>query len=304
MADQLTSRRMAFGTMLVMFSGIFWAAYAVVVKIGVDYGLSEIEINTARLVVSAVVIGAYLLARRRFFFRVSAGEIVILMSLGAIDYGVGGLLYIGSLRYIDAALAFLLVYTFPAMVTLISIFTGREKPRPSLLVAVVMTFVGVAMVLEVGLAVQGIKWLGVGMVLLSALIFSVYLVFCEGLMDRLSSAQISFLTLGAGGLLMLLLLPLSGLRTDVLLEPRNLSVLLFLSVFGTAISMILFFMGVRRIGAARASIVTTAEPVFAVLLAWLLLNETLSLLQLAGVALQVSGVLLVQLRTPAVEPGP
>jgi drug/metabolite transporter (DMT)-like permease len=295
---------MATGTMLVVLSGVLWSLYAIMVKIGVDNGLSETEMNTARLVVSAAVIGIYLLARSRFFFRISAGELIILILLGAADYGVGGLLYIGSLRHIDAALAFLLVYTFPAMVTLISVIIGREKLRPSLVLAVVLTFIGVAMVLEAGMAITGEQWIGVGMVLSAALILAVSLVFCEGLMDRLSASQISFVTHGSGGVLMLSLLPFVGLRPDILLEPRNLIVLIYISVFGTAISMILFYMGMKKIGAARASIVTTAEPVFVVLLAWMLLGETLSPVQIAGVAIQVSGVLLVQLRVPIIEPGP
>ncbi|HUX07391.1 MAG TPA: DMT family transporter [Acidobacteriota bacterium] len=299
-----TSRAAFLGTLFILMSGVCWASYTIVLKIAVDLGLSEIEINSIRLIVGAALIGVFLLVRGRFSFRISFKYLLLLLVLGALDYGLGGVLYVGSLRYIDASLAFLLVYTFPAFVVVVSIILGREKPTLPLFLAVVLTFVGVALVLEVGAAVEGEQWIGVIFVILSVLIFVAFVMICEGLMDRLSSSQITFLTLGAGGLSMLAFIPVVGVRAEMLFEPRNLAVLLFLAVIGTAFSMILFFMGIRRIGAARASIITTAEPVFVVLMAWLLLGETLSLLQMAGVALQLSGVLLVQLRAPHPEPGP
>ncbi len=304
MGETVTNRAGLYGTLFILLSGVCWASYTIVLKIGVDLGLSEVEINTVRLVVGAALIGVFLFVRGKFSFNVNLRYMLLLLVLGALDYGLGGVLYVGSLRYIDASLAFLLVYTFPAVVVVVSILLGREKPTLSLILAVVLTFVGVTLVLEVGGAVEGEQWIGVAFVLTSVLIFVAFMLICESLMDRLSSSQITFLTLGAGGLSMLAFIPFVGVRPEMLLEPRNLGVLLFLAVIGTAVSMILFFMGIRRIGAARASIITTAEPVFVVLMAWLLLGETLSLLQMAGVALQLTGVLLVQLRSPHPEPGP
>ena len=53
----------------------------------------------------------------------------------------------------------------------------------------------------------------------------------------------------------------------------------------TVIAMIAFFAGLKRVGPAVASIASTLEPVVTVVLAWIILGESLSAIQIAGGAL-------------------
>jgi drug/metabolite transporter (DMT)-like permease len=297
-------KRQTLGLSLVLLSGVCWALTAVMSKVGIELGLSEYEINTVRTLVAAAFLAFFVLFVRRTKFRISAAVLALVLLLGAIDFGLGGVLFIASLRHIDASMAFLLVYTYPAMVVLISVAIGREKPRPSTFAALVLTFIGVALVLEAGWAIESEAWIGIAFVAAAALIFSVYIVACEWLMDSLSSSQVAFLSLAGGGIAMLLVVPFSGFRMQLILQPRNLLVLALLAVVGTAFSMILFLMGMRHIGASRAAIFTTVEPVFVVLMAWMILGEVLSPVQMAGVLLQMSGLAISHLKAPAVEPGP
>jgi drug/metabolite transporter (DMT)-like permease len=55
-----------------------------------------------------------------------------------------------------------------------------------------------------------------------------------------------------------------------------------------------FYAGSFRIGAAQAALVSTVEPVYIVVLAWVVLGQTLAPLQLAGAALVLGGVLIAQ----------
>lgn len=68
--------------------------------------------------------------------------------------------------------------------------------------------------------------------------------------------------------------------------------LLFLGIFGTAITLVLFYAGVRRIGAARASVFINLVPVFAVALGVAILHEPLDASMIVGGALVVGGILL------------
>lgn len=69
--------------------------------------------------------------------------------------------------------------------------------------------------------------------------------------------------------------------------------LLFLGVPGTAIAFVWFSQGVRALGPARAAVFINLTPVFAVALAYLLLHEPLEWSSLAGGALVVAGVWLI-----------
>jgi drug/metabolite transporter (DMT)-like permease len=78
--------------------------------------------------------------------------------------------------------------------------------------------------------------------------------------------------------------------------------LAFVAVFGTAIGLVLFYDGVRRIGPARTSVFINLVPVFAVALGVLLLGEALELSMLAGGALVIGGIFL--LNRPQPRRGP
>ena len=73
---------------------------------------------------------------------------------------------------------------------------------------------------------------------------------------------------------------------------RAWTAIVFIAIFGTAIGLVLFYDGVRRIGAARTSVFINLVPVFAVALGVLLLNEPLENSMLAGGALVIGGILL------------
>ena len=55
-----------------------------------------------------------------------------------------------------------------------------------------------------------------------------------------------------------------------------------------------FLAGTRRIGAARAALLSTVEPVYTIILASILLGETLAPVQLVGSALVIAGVILAE----------
>ena len=65
-------------------------------------------------------------------------------------------------------------------------------------------------------------------------------------------------------------------------------------IVSTAIALQAFYAGARRIGAAQASLVSTVEPIYTIILAALLFGERLTPIQLAGGALVIVGVLIAQ----------
>ena len=67
----------------------------------------------------------------------------------------------------------------------------------------------------------------------------------------------------------------------------------------TVMPIVLFMAGLARVGPSTASIASTIEPPFTVALAWIVFGETLGPLQLAGGALVLSAVVLLQLRGSA-----
>jgi drug/metabolite transporter (DMT)-like permease len=78
--------------------------------------------------------------------------------------------------------------------------------------------------------------------------------------------------------------------------------MLGVAVISTAIAILTFYAGARRIGAAQASLVSTIEPVWTIALAAILLGQTLTPIQLAGGVLVILGVLIAQTAPPGEGP--
>ena len=95
--------------------------------------------------------------------------------------------------------------------------------------------------------------------------------------------------LSAGGLL---LLPLAWLLEPALppLAARNLGGLLWLTLVGAAMTYWLWFRGLARLEPAAASMLGLASPVTAVVLGWLWLSQSLSPVQLLGMAIVLVSV--------------
>ena len=67
-----------------------------------------------------------------------------------------------------------------------------------------------------------------------------------------------------------------------------------IGIVSTFIAILAFYAGAHRIGAARASIVSTVEPIWTIVLASLLFGEVLTPLQLVGGAMILAGVVIAQ----------
>ncbi len=82
--------------------------------------------------------------------------------------------------------------------------------------------------------------------------------------------------------------------------------LLGLGVVATALAIQTFYAGVKRVGGARASIISTVEPVYTILLAMLLFGERLEPLQLVGGVIVLVAVILAETGHPerVAEPAP
>jgi drug/metabolite transporter (DMT)-like permease len=68
--------------------------------------------------------------------------------------------------------------------------------------------------------------------------------------------------------------------------------IIYLALFGSALGFSWYYQGIQAIGPSRAGVFINLVPVSAVLLAWLLLNETIHLALVVGAVLVTGGVYL------------
>ena len=275
------------GALFVIVSALGFSLYPVFGKYVFAGGADLATILFVRFAISAVLFWLVVLWQDGFP-RLKLRTWLILWGLGGIGYAAQSGLYLSSVRYIPASLAALLLYAYPLVVTVLTILTKQEKLSGAKLAGLLFSSLGLISVL--GLSLAGINFFGVMLALGAALVYSVYIIIGNQVLKEvppLTSAAIiatgAALSYGVFGWT-------RGFTWD--LSTQTWLGIGGIILFSTVLAMLTFFLGMQRVGAATASILSMLEPVLTVFFAFLLFNESFSFWQGIGACLVISGGIL------------
>jgi drug/metabolite transporter (DMT)-like permease len=245
-------------------------------------------IAAAALAIVLVVTRQTLAAARR--------ERLWLVALGVLGYAIEASLFFAALRHGQAAAVTLLFFTYPVFVALAWMMLGRGAPGLLLVVALVCAMSGSALVIAFSgrLAITPI---GVAFSVGSALSFTGYLLVLDHAVRRTDPLVTSMWVAGAASVALLVYAVASGgswttSGAKTWLELAGMGV-------ATAGAFVCLFVGLKRLGPVRTSIVAAAEPLATTLLAWAILQERIRPVTAAGGALILIGAVTATLSRPA-----
>jgi drug/metabolite transporter (DMT)-like permease len=217
------------------------------------------------------------------------------LALGGLGYGAQAGAYFAALDRIDASLLALLVYTYPVMVAVVAIASGREPATRHTAVSLALASTGLVLVLA-GAASGALDTVGTVLGLTAAMVYTTYILISDGVAARVGPLALSTLVC-TGAAVSLTLAGLAGGDLDPgAVSPAGFGWLACLAVVSTVGAIALFFAGLQRVGPTAASILSTLEPVVTVGLASAVFGESLGPAQLAGGLLVLAAV--VAVRTP------
>ena len=208
-----------------------------------------------------------------------------------------------GLQYTSATKTSLIIATIPIVVLVLSAWYLHERLRPHNILGIVLSLIGVAL-LVFGGAIQteaGGTLLGDMLISGAVLAASIYMIMTRRLGESLTSLQITGMQIIFGALLFFpaFLWDLPELQWQAVSD-ESLVALVVLTIFATIIAFLCYNYALTRIPAAQAAVCINGIPLVTACGAWLLLGETLSLLQLAGGGLVLGAVLLAN-HTPQVD---
>ncbi|MET8121555.1 DMT family transporter [Micromonospora sp. NPDC005189] len=297
------------GAALCLVSAACFGAMAIFGKLAYDAGVSPGALLLVRFTLAAVLLGVVLLMRPGLRRPVSGpprdeapgrtamtrGRVLaIAVGLGAVGYATQASLFFSALQLMDASLLALILYTYPVMVTVVAVLLGRDRLTPARAAALAAASGGTLLVL---LGAGGVSFHPVGALLAiaSAITYTVYILVADTVVHRLAPVVLSALVMtGAAGTLGARALLTGGVDLDF--GWRGWFWLACIAVVSTVVAMLSFFAGLKRTGPSTAAILSTFEPVVTSALATLVLGESLTPVQLAGGALVLSSVAVLQLR--------
>jgi len=279
------------GAWFIVASAAGFASLGILIKGAFAGGANISTVLACRFLIAALFLLIYLKARS-IPFRVSRKTALHLTLMGAVGYGGMSMLYANSIHYLPASLTGMLLYTYPALVTLFALLVGEERINPPKGVALVVCSLGLVLVL--GGSFEGARLEGVLSVLGAAVIYSCYILIGNRILKDLDPLVTSLWVCTCAGLAFLLYGVASGGLIFSMSTTAWLSIL-GIAVFPTLLGVIGFFAGLRLIGATNASIISMLEPLITVLLSALLLGERITVLQGVGGAVLLLGGVILQL---------
>ncbi|GLU35219.1 DMT family transporter [Trinickia caryophylli] len=276
------------GALFVALSAAAFGAMAIFGRYAYAGGADVLGLLTLRFGIGGAVLAC--VAQRRGVQWPRGRTLAGIAAMGALGYVGQSLSYFIALQHAQASLVALLLYLYPAFVTLLAAVWLHEPLTRVKCAALVLCLAGSALMVGGG---QG-EPLGIALGLAAAVIYSLYIVLGTRItrgVDPLATTAVVCLAAA------LVFLALSLARTAAGTPPQWPATLAgwlavaAIALVSTVVAMLAFFAGLARLGAARTSMLSTLEPVVTVLLAWLLLGERFGLLQWLGGAAVIGAVL-------------
>ena len=278
------------GALMVLASAAGFAALPILIKLVYAVGANTITMLSTRFVLASLCLWL-ILRQRKISARVSPRDAIFLGLLGIVGYGAMSTTFAASLHYLPASLCSMLLYTYPAIVTLLSFLLKLEDCNWKKSLSLSICFAGLFLIL--GVSFSGIHWLGIVLGITSALLYSAYIIAGNFLLKNVDPLVATTYVCSAAALTFILTAVISG--DYVPLSASGWAIILAMAILSTIVGILGCFAGIARIGPVNTSIISTAEPVITVLLSIALLGETVSLPQLCGGALILAGILILQL---------
>ena len=284
------------GALLCLASAAAFGAMGIFGKLAYGEGAGVGTLLATRFVLAAALFWLVVACtgRARALRALTRRDAAIALALGAIGYSAQAGGYFAALDRLDASLLSLLVYTFPAIVTVSAIALGRERASRRTALALGLASTGLVLVLA-GAAAGALDPLGTALGLAAAVIYSAYILTSEPIAARIGPLALSTLVCTGAATT----LTLGGVATGDLdlgaVSAAGFGWLAALAVVSTVGAVGLFFAGLPRVGPTAASILSTLEPVVTVGLAFAVFGESLGPTQLAGGALVLLAVLAVRI---------
>lgn len=289
-----SNQQVIFGYLFVLLGAFGFSAKAVLVKLAYAYSyqLDAITLMVLRMAISLPFFLAVALwsvndsARTSDTQRLSGQDWLMIFGLGLLGYYIASFLDFAGLQYISASLERLILFLYPTMVVLFTAALQRRAINRHQVLALALSYAGMALVFVDNMASMASSGLllGSALVLASAIAYAFFLMGSGMMVKRIGSTRFTAYSMTVACLA-------TGLHftiqhgDELLSLPVNVYWLaLIMAVFSTVLPAFLMNAGIRRIGAGSASIISSTGPIATLGLAFLMLDETLTLTQLAGTA--------------------
>jgi drug/metabolite transporter (DMT)-like permease len=290
------------GYLYILIGATLWGVSSVVAKSLFIIGLPPAELVQIRLTLATLTLLLVLLIFDKKRIIISLKDLPYFFVLGFV--GVAGVqfTYYYTISKIHVGPAVLIQYLSPVWVALYAFLFQKEPLSKRKIAALLLALLGCYF--TVGghrLDLLRLNRIGIVSGLISSLFFSFYALYGEKGLKKYDPWTLILYGFGFGAVFYWLLIsPMKMIAGGYSLKIWV--AFLYIAIFSTLIPFGLYFKGIERVRATRASITATWEPVVAGLTAYFVLGEVLSPLQVVGGFGVIAAIVLLQMAKEKASP--
>jgi drug/metabolite transporter (DMT)-like permease len=272
-----------------LLATVFAALAPILGKLAYQAGVSPTTLVALRTILAAGLLWLFYLVFWRRYIAVSWHNLTGCVGMG-IANGVGSLLYYTGLSHMDASLAHLLYSMYPFWVFIFLSAAGHAISRLAVL------RLGLAILSVLLLTWQGgglVDPLGVTLMIGAGALYGFHLVLGQWTLVDVDPRTVTLYSLTTMAVVVSIPFVIQGGISEPI-STEGWTAILLVAIFPTALARLLVFSGLRRLGGVQTVLLSMAEPLVAVVLAFALLGESFTPQQWIGAALFVASVLLIR----------
>jgi drug/metabolite transporter (DMT)-like permease len=282
-----------------------WAANGVVSKVILASGISSLRLSQVRTTGALLGLVLVLLVTAPRRLRVRARELPFLAVFGICGLAFVQWFYFLAIHRLAIGIALLIQYLAPLLVALWARYAFNEPVRRRIWLALALSLVGLALIVDLR---EGgvVSTAGVVFSLAAALAYAAYVLLAEHAVGERDAVSLLAWGFGFAAVFWAVIAPWWTFPTDRVtvdvsllgnLDGHELPVwalMTWMILLGTILPFFLLVSALRHLPATRVGIIAMLEPVVAVIVAWVWLDESLAAVQLAGAGVVLAAIVLAQ----------
>ncbi len=273
------------GCAFAVLQAVLYSTMGIFGKLLYATGMDSQQAVILRFLCTTVMLGAFMLVWRKEPL-VSRQKAVYAQ---AVFYFASAFLYFFAVERMNAGITTVFFYLYPAMVAAINLAVFHERITIAVAVALVLSIMGLVLISGVIGGELVLDPLGIAFALASALAFAIYTVLIQVTGRTEGSFTVTF-TLSWTSLLASFVVFAPSVPAMLALTPYQLLVGCAIALACTILPVVLYIKAVKYIGGTKTSLLGLSETPSSLLLAFIILGETIAPMEAAGIVLILAGV--------------
>jgi len=298
----VTARKTYFVDLLLISAVSIWGFNYAVMKWTYRY-FHPIAFNALRFTLASITMLVAIKCRGETL-RIDRQDWRMILWLGFLTNTLYQFFYVLGLARTSTENAALLMALTPVFAFLIGVVTGRERFSPGILLGIILSLAGAAaIVIFASDSLSFGSWTGNLLMIGAAFCWGWQSAESTRLLPKYGAIHLTVSTMIAGTALMLpISLPWLATQNFRGIPPMAWLGVAYSALLSIGYSYFVWAYALKEIGVSHTAVFNNVTPIVAGLSGWILLGERLSISQLAGVILVLTGVFMVRSRKPTMMP--